>query len=721
VAAALLVLAVSGAVTRARTDRGGMLELLERWSLDVRFRARGPATAHPDVVLVLFDDETARRDVHLVDRRAGWARVIRAVKSGGAKVIGIDALFDAPERLLGPGLGEKVAAWQQAHPDAGGEEAGLLREVAAALDGDGELEAALREASNAVLILAHGEGESPEGLEEELGRARYAQSTPPLHPLPEHGKVTASLRRFTSAAKGMGSATYSEDDTRTIRRLELVRGFRGGLYLPFPVTAAAAFLGVGRGQLAYLGPQQEVRLGERVVKLEDDGAWLNYRGPEKSYATFSAVDVVEGRLPPGALEGKLVLLGVSGLGYDRTRTPFQSMPGAEVQATALDNLLSGDFLSRTSSAVDLLATAGLGLLVALLFALKRLHPAVQASAAAAVMGGWWWAAQWLFSAHGTWVALVGPTLSVAAAAAAGLGLSYTQEALQKRQLRLAFGRYVGEDVLSELLKNPDALALGGERRRLTVLFSDIRGFTTFSEALPPDRLVTVLNTYLSPMTRAVLSQGGLLDKYIGDAVMAVFGAPLRSERHAAQALGCVLQMHAELEALNAGPLKALGLRFEVGVGVNTGDMVVGNMGAETRFDYTVAGDAVNLASRLEGLTKTYGVFCLLGDATHAWAPPEFRFRALDLVQVKGKNAAVPVWELLSGPGREVARYERLDAWEAGVGAFREGKLSTAREAFSAFAAANPGDAAVGLYLERLAALPAEAPADFSPVAVFKTK
>jgi len=165
--------------------------------------------------------------------------------------------------------------------------------------------------------------------------------------------------------------------------------------------------------------------------------------------------------------------------------------------------------------------------------------------------------------------------------------------------------------------------------------------------------VAVLNAYLSPMTRAVLAQGGLLDKYIGDAVMAVFGAPISRADHARQALACVLSMHAELRALNQGALLALGAPIEIGVGLNTGEMVVGNMGSEERYDYTVVGDAVNLASRLEGLTKRYGVFCLVGPGTAALAGEGYAFRDLDLVQVKGKHASVPVCELLSGPSHTV--------------------------------------------------------------------
>jgi adenylate cyclase len=347
--------------------------------------------------------------------------------------------------------------------------------------------------------------------------------------------------------------------------------------------------------------------------------------------------------------------------------------------------------------------------------------AVQVFGALGVLAVWLVASALLFSRQSLWLPWVMPGLSITLTSLVGLALSYASEAGQRRQLKKAFGHYVGDDVLAELIRHPEKLALGGEKRTLTVFFSDIRDFTTLSEKLSPVELVAFLNTYLSPMTQAVLSQGGLLDKYIGDAVMAVFGAPVPRVDHADQALSCVLQMHAELATLNAGALQRFNLKVAIGVGINTGDMVVGNMGSAERFDYTVAGDSVNLASRLEGLSKVYGVYCLVGDGTRRAAGATFTFRELDLVQVKGKHEAVPVHELLAGPGLIVARWEAMDSWNTGLAAFRAGKLPEARTAFGDFAKANPGDLAVQRYLERLAELPELAPADFQPVTTFKSK
>ncbi len=720
--AALAAVLVSTLAAFARDDGAGTgaFEVVERWSVDWRFALRGPRAPSPEIALVVFDDRTAEEAGPLFERRAGWGKVISAAKAAGAKVIGVDAMFDVPERLLGEDLQGRVATWRAARGEAPLEREAeqLLRDISAELDGDVGLATTIREAGNVVLIIFVGDRAT--SLEPAaLGRAKYGQSTPGLVPPVEARAVIGSLPELTAAAKGLGFASVSEDGTHTVRRLLFARSLEGGIYMPFTVPAVALSRGIGRGQLAYLGPQQEVRVGETRFALDDDALWLDFLGRAGTFPTYSAVDLVAGKVPAGALAGKIVLLGVTRLGYDDTRTPFGSLPGVEVQATAIDNLLRGHGLSRVRRTVELGLTLGLGLLAALLFFARRLP--VQLVGGLVLLGGWAVAAVVLFSTRSLWVPWVLPTLSLASSLAVGLVLSYASEALQRQQLKKAFGHYVGADVLDELVAHPEKLALGGERRELTVFFSDIRDFTTLSEKLSPVELVSFLNTYLSPMTQAVLKEGGLLDKYIGDAVMAVFGAPVPRADHADLALRCVLQMHRELDALNQGPLQRFGLTVHIGVGVNTGDMVVGNMGSAERFDYTVAGDSVNLASRLEGLSKTYGVFCLVGEGTVRAAKGGFIFRELDLVQVKGKHEAVAVFELLSGPGRAVQTRAELARWQEGLGAFRAGKLPEARAAFTAFAAANPTDVAAQRYLARLAELPEHAPEGFSAVTAFTTK
>jgi adenylate cyclase len=720
-AVALAVALAFGGARLGRLPELG-LERLERATADLRFRLRGSRPTSPLIALVAFDDRTVTEAPELFQRRAGWAQLLRALEELGPEQVGIDALFTDPEHLLAPDLEAAIRAQLALAPDAGTPESALLARVGEELGGDGALEQALAELGTATLIMHAGDtGAASPTADPSWSRGRYGQVVQGgLAPRPA-ANVLASLPRFNARAAALGLATVYEDDTNTVRAVELGREHGGGLYAPLALQLLRRHLGVDRGQLAWLGPEEAVTVGPRRFALEGDRSlYLNFRGPADSFPTYSAIDVARGRVPSEALRGKIVLVGLSHLGHDRVRTPFSpSVPGFEVQATFLDNLLAGDPLRRAPWWADAAIPLALGLLVALAFFLVG-SPGNQVITSLGVLGSYLAAATWLFAARDRWVPVAGPVASVLGATLACLALSYLGEGRQRRWLRRSFARYLGNELIDELVQDPSRLRLGGERRTLTVLFSDIRDFTTLSERLDPEQLVSFLNTYLTPMTQAVLAEQGLLDKYIGDAVMAVFGAPLPRVQHADQGLRTVLRMHEALAELT--PLLAQqGLELKIGIGINTGEMVVGNMGSAERFDYTVVGDAVNLASRLEGLTKVYGAFCLVGEATVRAAGPGFRFREVDRVQVKGKREPVAIHELLGGPGRELARYAEPQAFEAALADYRAGRWAQARTAFAACAARDPGDKVAALYVQRLAELGEQAPDGWTGTHAFHTK
>jgi adenylate cyclase len=722
---ALALIAATAAVTLHRTGRElPGLEAFERRLLDLRFRMRGTRAPGPEAAIVTFDDATLAEEPRLYEKRDGMAQVIRALKAAGARVIGIDALFSDAERVLPEPLVRDLDAYLTAHPTAASEADALLRRVHAETEGDAHLAAALKEAGNVVLGLHM--GVSHDGRlapAASLAHGKYGQSVRGPYEPRRALEVIASLPELNEAARALGIVTVFEDEGHTLRELPMVRGYEGGYYAPLAVALLAAYEGLSRGALVYDGSRRTVRVGERTVALAgDDALLLNFRGPPGTFPTYSVLDVVRGKLPPGALAGKIVILGFSFLGSDFTRSPFGTgFRGVEMHATALDNLLRGDPLRRASFWTDGLASLLVGLVILLLFWPRlELGPLAQSLGSLVVVCAWLVLSQYLFQSRGLWLSWMGPLFVAATVLVASLIASYAREGLQRRRLRHAFSHYLADGVIQELLADPAALQLGGARRHLTVLFSDIRDFTSFSERIPPEQLAKVLNTYLTPMTRAVLANAGFLDKFIGDAVMAVFGAPVANPDHPSHALRCALRMHEELAALKP-TIAQLGVQIEIGIGINSGDMVVGNMGSEEHFNYTVMGDAVNLSSRLEGLTKTYGVFCLAGEETRQKASAEFRFRELDLVQVKGKSEPVAIHELLSGPGVEVARYAQLERFSDGVAAYRAGRFPEARAAFEAFAAANPGDKAAPLYLSRLTELGDLPPDGWRGVWVFKTK
>jgi adenylate cyclase len=690
-AAAMIVAGLWGA-HRAGLAPIDALERLELESLDLRFRLRGPEPAAPEIVLLAFDDATLEAAPHLFERRAGQAEVIRAASATGLQVLGLDLLFADPERLLDPGLSADIDAWLAANPPV--EPAGaLLARVQAEAHGDDALEAALRAAPPVVLAFHIGaRGEDPEAAK--LGRGRYGQVVPgPALPVPGD-RVLASLPRFNQTADRLGAMTTFTDVSGAVREVPLALGLGSSVYAPLSLQLFAAHRGVSRGEVAFLGSEGAAQVGDHKV----GGPTLGLRWRGSPYTTVSVADLVAGRAP--RLDGKVGLLGFDHLAQDAVRSPFGMRPGYEVHATALDNLLRGDPLRRAPGRWDF----GLSLLAGLLGLAGFLspRPAVRLGGAGLSVVGALAVLQAAFQA-GWWVGAVGPLGALGVGVGVATVAAWLQEGRQRRFLRQSFARYLSPELVEELVAHPERLALRGERRELSVLFTDIRGFTSFSERLGAEELAAFLNAYFSPMTQAVLDHRGYVDKFIGDAVMALFGAPVPAQDHARRACEAVLAMHAALEALQ--PVAArYGVELAIGAGVNTGEVVVGNLGSSDRFEYTVLGDAVNLASRIEGLTKRYGVFCLVGERTAQQAGPGFLFRAVDLVRVKGKAEPVELFELCAGPGREVARYAETEAYQAGLRAWRAGDFAKAKEAFLAFATKNPHDAVAPLYLNRIEAL-----------------
>jgi adenylate cyclase len=270
-----------------------------------------------------------------------------------------------------------------------------------------------------------------------------------------------------------------------------------------------------------------------------------------------------------------------------------------------------------------------------------------------------------------------------------------------RYLRKAFSSYVSPEVVAEILQNPDKLKLGGEKRKITVLFSDIRGFTSLSERMPPEALVSLLNEYLSPMTQIVMNERGTLDKYIGDAIMAIFGAPMNVPDHPKRACQAALYMIERLEKLNL-KWKDIGWHhISIGVGINTGEAIVGNMGANVRFDYTAIGDTVNLASRLEGLNKFYGTQIIVSKSTlEDIGSSQFLMRELDLVRVKGKEKPISIFELVSFYPGDSQRTSLAGFFAEALYLYRDREFYEARERFAGILKMFPEDKPSALYVER---------------------
>lgn len=418
-----------------------------------------------------------------------------------------------------------------------------------------------------------------------------------------------------------------------------------------------------------------------------------------------------------------MLVGTTVPGLNDLRaTPVNPVyPGVEIHANLIASIIDGDFKARPDFAVgyDLLQVLAVGVLLGLLLPmLGPLWSIVLTLATAAGLGGLNF---WLYDSAGMVLPLATALLLVASLFICNLGWGYLFEYRNRKAIVNLFGEYVAPELVAEMAANPASYNMEGEIRELTVMFSDVRGFTTISESLQPNELREYINVYLTAMSEDIRGNRGTLDKYIGDAVMAFWGAPLALPDHAARAVATALKMQQTALALNEEFARRNWPPLKIGIGLNTGQMRVGDMGSRIRKAYTVMGDAVNLSSRLESITKVYGVGVLVGAATRE-AAPQFAYRELDRVRVKGKHEPVPIYEPLALEQElDAGLREEVAQWHAALALVRAQQWDAAQAALHALQAAQ-ARGLYALYLERIAHYrESPPPADWDGVTTFETK
>jgi adenylate cyclase len=389
-----------------------------------------------------------------------------------------------------------------------------------------------------------------------------------------------------------------------------------------------------------------VSIGEYKLNLNDKGfVRLNYYHPDQ-YRIISFLDVAEGRVKPEFFRDKIVILGITDVGSgDVAATPMGLMFGPLLHYTFLSNLFSGHLITEPPFITPILIVLMTLLPFVMVLFIKKLTNRILFNTLGYLIV--YLFVRTIFVTKNIYADAFFPLIAFLLSAVTMELLAFAIQEKGSRFLKNAFSSYLSADLLNQLLKNPDALALGGEKKELSILFSDIRGFTSISESMDPVSLIKLLNRYFTPMTNAVLENGGMLDKYIGDAVMAFYNAPVSIQKHADAACITALQMIERLNLLNNELSLENIAPIHIGIGINTDEVVVGNMGSNTRFNYTVIGDGVNLASRVEGLTKNYGVNILITEFTLSHLEGEFLTRMIEPVKVKGKDEAVVLYELMA--------------------------------------------------------------------------
>lgn len=694
------------------------LHNLEMKFYDLMFQLRGPIAPGPEVVIVAIDEASIKAIGRWPWSRREIIRLLEVLHQSQAKVVGFDIIFAEKEESLAMAWLSRMEHDLQRFSRQLPELQTWLKRQRQQLDPDAQLAEVIRQQGNVVLgFYFQGLESVARGVDSfhlEISKEIIKSSTYDLirwtstHcepcPLITARGVETNLPRLTEAAADTGFFNALPDPDGAIRSVPLVISFQNDLYAPLSLSLLQQYLDNPPLQIT-IGDHGifSLSLGTIHLPVDDYGRLrLNFRGPAKTFPYYSFVEVVTGKVPPATFKDKIVLVGATAVGiYDIRVIPFTAVfPGVEVHANVIDNILRGDFLWAPTGLLNPTALA----LIVLTLAMWLIQPRVQAWYGLALLILLLLLAFqvnfYLFSRHQIYLQMLYLFSCLSLVYVALAFLRFLAEERERQRIRAAFQNYVAPEVVNIMLQHPEKLRLGGEKREMTVLFSDIRGFTSLSEKLPPEVLVELLHSYLNPMTEVVFKHQGTMDKYIGDAIMAIYGAPLPLPNHAACACDTALDMLATLAQLWE-QWRAQGLpELKIGVGINSGPMTVGNMGSQRLFDYTVIGDNVNLASRLEGLNKYYGTAILISETTRELLPPGYILREVDRVRVKGKQAPVSIFELRGYGQPQGLEAELLETFQAGLTAFRTRNWEEAAHHFTACLALNPDDGPAQLLLNR---------------------
>ncbi len=683
------------------SEKPALVEVIDHRTMDIMFRIRGEQPESGQVVIVDIDEKSLGRIGQWPWPRNILAKLTRNLIDSRARAIGFDIIFAEPDRTSPAYFFKSLdKPLKKMIPK------NLLADLVKtpSLDYDAAFGQVL---SSGPTVLGYGFEDRNDGLK-----------TPEALPFPsgvirldpeELNFTDLSLISAYRAVVNHPSVAQSEsegfinvftDEYGMTRQVPLFMIMDG---IPYPSMALEVFrVGMKRPAVTLFAskkikqprhPVLGIGIENQLIPTDGRGQiFVNYRGPVHTFPYLSAVDVIN---TPDRfdLKDKFVLVGTSSTGlFDLRATPYSNaFPGVEINATIVDNLIRSDpfvydRLTEIGLNYTLLIAGGLSLSLVL----SILGPLAGTAGAFVFFAGIFIWNYYYFFLNNQYVGFTFPMICCAAILLFITVFNAFWEKKSKRFIQNAFSHYVAPDVVAQLIKNPGALSLAGEEKQLSVFFCDIRGFTTLSEKMSSQDLGNFMNDFLTRMSRIILENGGTVDKFIGDAIMAFWGAPKDDPDHARKAVRTALQLKAELDQIH-NIYKKKGLpQIAVGIGINSGLMSVGNFGSRQRFDYTVMGDNVNLASRLEGANKNYGTTILISEATKELIQDYFYCRFIDKVQVKGRQEPVNLYEPLceGSPPRSIHLQTR--AFEQGVSAYHAREFEKAFQIFNALDQASPG-------------------------------
>ena len=615
------------------------LEAFEAKTYDLRFKTlRGTIPANADIGIVAIDDKSVAELGRFPWSRTQYVRLLDKLSAAKVKVVLFDAFF--PEQ-----------------------------ETAAI---DKSFAAAIKKAGNVILAVTFD--------------------------FDKNFNVTGSTRSLPGMEKsavGIGHINLSPDDDGVNRRSRLLIEDNGKWVPSLGLMAAMAAV----GEKEFTPGVFDIKVGTQHIPVDQNySMWINYTGPSGSYPRFSFTDIVHGRVDPALLKDKVLFVGATALGiYDMRVTPFHgNTPGVEIHATIADNIMSGRFIRQTGleALFDISLIVIMGLLTFYLTMRIRLYGAIPATIL--LSSGYVWLAYLLFL-QGHWVSMIYPLLAAMTALLIGGSFRYLVLERSAREMRSMFSSYLSPKLVARLEKESDAVKMGGDSKEVTVLFTDILGFTAFSENHTPRQVVDRLNEYFGQMVHVIEKFDGTVDKFIGDGIMAYWGAPLAQPDHEKLAIACILDMKKTMENLSAKWKAEGAVPFFIRGGIQSGEVVAGNIGLRgKKMEYTVIGDTVNQAARLEGVAKYYGVDFLVGGHTYQKTRDIYSYRELGKIRVIGKQASMAIYELLglqSGPQSKLS-----EQFAMALVFYRERNWEEAKKCFASILEETPNDKPSKIYL-----------------------
>jgi adenylate cyclase len=701
-----LLAGIAGAMLTLILWASGLIDSWEAKSWDWRVAIMAkPGKATSDIRLILLDQNSLDWGKEVNGLTWPWPRevygaIVNFCKRNGAKAVAFDVLFTDPSSY---GV-EDDAAFVQAVSDFG--------HVALAT------------------FLSNQSGNHtswpatvPLPSFQVIGRDRWQKNTA--------GKVrtftqsSIAVEELANQAAVLCNVSLRPDPDGVFRKVDLLSFFDDKA---LPSLGLGLFLAANPGATLELG-SRNLKVGERKIPIDANGdTILRYRGPSGTHRIYSAaavlqseIQIINGEQPnirnPNAFKDKYVMFGFSAPGlYDLRPSPISGVyPGVEIYATLLDNFLSGDFIRQLPTSVTVTLLISLALICAV--AVTYLNSV--SGSVIAIVGFISMPVLLSFGAYqqGFWLPLVVQEIAIVVTIGLVLVINFATEGRQKRFIKNAFKHFLSPAVIEQLIVHPERLKLGGERRVLSIFFSDLQSFTSISEKLEPETLIELLNEYLTAMTDIIHEEGGTIDKYEGDAIIAFWNAPLEISDHAVKAVRSALRCQARLAEMCPSFRERIGTDMHMRIGINTGSAVVGNLGSHTRFDYTVIGDSVNLAARLEGANKQFGTFTMISQSTYDLIQLHFKTRELARLTVVGRKEPVTVYEPMM-PADYEARKNIFDTFKQGLGLFYKGELEQAEKIFAEIQTRDP---AAEAYAQKCQTLLSTELMDWNGGWVMKTK